>query len=295
MGFWMKGRKNLPGKQGGTEWPPKVTALVPCYNAAEFIDRTLDSLAAQTWPDLEILIGDDCSADSTLSIVQRFAANQSNVRLVTRESNLGWLRNSNDLMSQAQGELMFFAFHDDLVAPTYVERLVSALRDRPNAIMAFSDVEVTEIDGSCSVCAFTSLTNVTGAVKRAVAFLYGRQDWWVPNRGLFYAEAFHRIGGIKPNDCGEYSADHTWLLHMALLGDFVRVPEVLCWKFYKNGSLSKRWTHTPAEYAAVRKAALTEIWHSELPLWQKLLVISIEGTRSALRKARFTRKRKSHP
>jgi hypothetical protein len=43
---------------------------------------------------------------------------------------------------------MFFAFHDDLVAPIYVERFVNALRDRPNAIVAFSDVELTEIDGS---------------------------------------------------------------------------------------------------------------------------------------------------
>ena len=65
--------------------------------------------------------------------------------------------------------------------------------------------------------------------------------WWVPNRGLFRAEAFRRIGGIKPNDCGEYSADWTWLLHMALLGDFVRVPELLCRKYYMAGSLSKQW------------------------------------------------------
>jgi len=58
------------------------------------------------------------------------------------------MENSNDLMSQAQGELMFFAFHDDLVAPAYVEKLVNALRGRPNAIIAFSDVELTDIDGS---------------------------------------------------------------------------------------------------------------------------------------------------
>ena len=111
------------------QWRPKVTALVPCYNAAEFIEPTLECLAAQTWPDLKILIGDDCSSDSTLDVVRRFASKQPNVRLVTRGSNLGWMGNSNDLMSQAQGELMFFAFHDDLVAPTYVERLVKTLRE----------------------------------------------------------------------------------------------------------------------------------------------------------------------
>ena len=102
--------------RGGRSWRPKVTALVPCYNAAAFLDRTLYCLSSQTWPDLEILIGDDCSTDATLDVVRAFAASHPNVRVITREKNLGWLRNSNDLMAKAEGELMFFAFHDDVVA-----------------------------------------------------------------------------------------------------------------------------------------------------------------------------------
>ncbi len=101
-------------------WRPRVTALVPTYNGAAFIRRTLDSLAAQTWPDLEILVGDDRSTDATLEVVRRFAEEHPNTRIVDREANLGWLRNSNDLMERATGELQFFAFHDDVVAPTYV-------------------------------------------------------------------------------------------------------------------------------------------------------------------------------
>ena len=49
---------------------PLVTAVLPTYNGADFIQRTLDSLAAQTWPNLEILIGDDRSTDDTLLIVE---------------------------------------------------------------------------------------------------------------------------------------------------------------------------------------------------------------------------------
>ena len=98
---------------GGEDWRPKVTAMVPCYKSAGFVGLTLDCLAAQTWPDLEILIGDDHSPDDTLAVVRAFAAGRPNVRVLTREANLGWLRNSNDLMARATGELMFFAFHDD--------------------------------------------------------------------------------------------------------------------------------------------------------------------------------------
>ena len=60
---------------------PLVTALVPTYNGAAFIGRTLDSLAAQTWPNLEILIGDDCSTDETLEVVTAFAADRGSPRL----------------------------------------------------------------------------------------------------------------------------------------------------------------------------------------------------------------------
>lgn len=136
---------------------PLVSALVPTYNGAAFIGRTLDSLAAQTWPNLEVLIGDDRSTDDTLAVVERFAAAHPNVRVLERDTNLGWLRNSNELMAEARGELMFFAFHDDVVAPTYVEALVAALRADPDAVLAFSDMEVHELDGSVELHVFDQL------------------------------------------------------------------------------------------------------------------------------------------
>ena len=63
-------------------WHPRVTAMLPSYNGEAFIQRTLDSLAAQTWDNLEILIADDCSTDRTPQIVADFAAGHANVRLL---------------------------------------------------------------------------------------------------------------------------------------------------------------------------------------------------------------------
>ena len=276
---------------GGEDWRPKVTALVPCYKSASFVGLTLDCLAAQTWPDLEILIGDDHSPDDTLAVVRAFAAGRPNVRVLAREANLGWLRNSNDLMARAEGELMFFAFHDDRYAPEYVEKLVAALRHRPGAILAFSDVELTELDGTRERWSYTALDGVTGSLARGLVMGRKGPRWPVPNRGLFRAEAFHRIGGIKPNDCGEYSADWTWLLHMALLGDFVRVPEVLCEKFYKPGSITKQWSRTPEQNAALRRAGIAEVRQSSLPLHQRLLLMAAIRWAGQLRSVRKTLRR----
>lgn len=258
------------------DWQPLVTALVPTYNGAAFIGRTLDSLARQTWPELEILVGDDDSTDNTLAVVREFAARHPNTRVLQRSENLGWLRNSNELMAQARGELMFFAFHDDVVEPTYVERLVDALRDRPDAVVAFSDMQVHEVDGRKALHVFDLLEGTTSAFQRGRVMVHRPRNWWVPNRGLFRASAFRKVGGIRPNDQGEYSADWTWLLHLALLGEFVRVPEMLCEKYYKPGSISKQWPHDAVQRAALLKAGVTEIRLSPLdPVRKAILIVPL--------------------
>lgn len=253
-------------------WTPLVTALVPTYNGAAFIQRTLDSLAAQTWPRLEILIGDDRSTDDTLQVVHRFADQRPGTRVVEREANLGWLRNSNDLMSRADGELMFFAFHDDVVAPTYVEQLVEALRRNDRAVLAFSDMNVHELDGTVHLHAFDELEGLESPMQRGRVMVRRPGNWWVPNRGLFRTSAFTRVGGIHANEQGEYSADWTWLLGLSLIGEFVRVPQVLCTKYYTSGSLSKRWPHDATQLLALRRSGIAEIRRSSLDPLRKALL-----------------------
>jgi glycosyltransferase involved in cell wall biosynthesis len=256
----------------GATWTPLVTALVPTYNGAAFIMRTLESLAAQTWPRLEILIGDDCSTDDTLEVVRRFAADHPSTRILQRDANLGWLRNSNDLMANARGELMFFAFHDDVVAPTYVEKLVAALAGNERAVLAFSDMEVHELDGHLELHVFDELEGLGTAMARGRVMVRRPGYWWVPNRGLFRASGFAAVGGIHPNEHGEYSADWTWLLGLSLVGEFVRVPELLCTKYYTAGSLSKRWPHDAAQRLALLRSGIAEIGRSRLTPLQKLLL-----------------------
>ena len=254
---------------GGSDRTPTVSALLPCYNAQAFIAETLRCLARQTWPKLEILIGDDASTDRTLEMVTAFSEGRDNVRIIARAQNLGWLANTNNLMENASGNLMFFAFHDDLVAPTYVQRLVTALDKNPRAVLAYSDLELTELDGSRELIVFDGLSQGRGPVARGLRMALRLPGWWVPNRGLFRAEAFHRIGGIKRHDKGEFAADWPWLVHMAILGELHRVPEVLCQKFYKKTSLSKRWNNTPDEWKAVARSTVREIQQSNLDPWSK--------------------------
>lgn len=261
----------------GTDWTPKVTAILPCYKAEAFISRTLESLAAQTWPDLEILIGDDASPDGTLAIVEEFAGGRSDTRIIARERNLGWLANTNALMAEARGELMFFAWHDDVVAPDYVERLVAALRGNPRAVLAFCDLEMVQPDGTRSVVVFDALSGVRSPAMRALRMAIRSSGYWVTSHGLFQAEAFGRIGGIKSHEGGEFSATWPWLLHMATLGQFERVPEALCQHRFQESSLSRRWEYTRAQHMAVERAALRTLRETPLDPVPKALVTGLAG------------------
>ena len=253
---------------------PRVTAILPSRNAVDFIGDTLDALAAQTWPELEILIGDDASDDGTQDLLHAFAETRDHVRLVLRETNLGWIANTNDLMSRATGELLFFAFHDDWVAPDYVETLARELMARRQAVLAYSDMEQFEPDGSGQMISWTMRPDFVTPFQRAWHVASRCGYWWVPNRGLFRAAAFHRVGGMKRHAAGEFSADWPWLLHLSVLGEFVHVPRTLCRKYFKTTSLTKVWRHGPGERAAVLRSAEREVWNCDLPWSERVLLVA---------------------
>ena len=55
----------------------KISVILPCYNAAHYLEECLDSLLAQTMGDFEVLLVDDGSKDDTLSVAQKYAAHTS--------------------------------------------------------------------------------------------------------------------------------------------------------------------------------------------------------------------------
>jgi glycosyltransferase involved in cell wall biosynthesis len=239
--------------------PLKVVALMPAWNAEAFIVPVLESLAAQTYRHLEVLISDDASTDRTPEICATFAARHPNFTLIRQRTNLGWIGNVNALLRHAQGDCFFFAFHDDLLRPHYVERLAVALASHPRAVLAFSDMirRVVEPGDSLdvqtpspsaleSVKVYLDLDGVNERVKRGVvvARKWGRPPSYavmLANRGLFRASAAREIGGLHAHFAGEFGADWPWLLRLSLLGEFVRVPEALVEKSYRRTSLSATW------------------------------------------------------
>jgi glycosyltransferase involved in cell wall biosynthesis len=259
---------------------------MPTWKARDFVVETLDALAAQTYPNLEVLISDDASPDDTAELCERYAAGAPRFRVIRQPKNLGWLENVNALLREARGDYLVFAFQDDLFAPTYIERCVAALELRPQAILAFSDVALMEQDGSVEKLSFTALDGVSARLRRAEVMARLPAIWWTPNRGVFRARAAAEIGGLRRSRAGEFSADWPWLLHMSLLGEFVRIPEALCTKIFQPDSLSKTWSYSRRDWIAVAMSASGGVWRANIPLREKLLLVRVPAGFVARRLAR---------
>jgi glycosyltransferase involved in cell wall biosynthesis len=249
---------------------PRVLALVPAWKAAGFIARTLDALAAQRFSGLEVLISDDASPDDTAAICERRAAEDPRFHLILQARNLGWVGNVNALLGQARADYLFFAFQDDLPEPGYVEQCVAALEADPAAVLAFSDIRLVRQDGTVEERTYTRLDGLANGVERARRLARLEGSWWIPNRGVFRADAAREIGGLRRHAAGEFSADWPWLLEMSLLGGFVRIPQRLVTKFYLPGSLSRSWRFGARQWAAVTVSAMKAVSRRRLPLRDQL-------------------------
>lgn len=111
---------------------PLVTVIVPVYNAAGTIEHSLCSVLAQTWNELEVLVVDDASTDDSVSIVERIAASDSRVRLLTQSTNQGAYAARNRGLAEARGEFVTVHDADDWSHPRQIERQVRHLVARPS-------------------------------------------------------------------------------------------------------------------------------------------------------------------
>lgn len=120
--------------QSSHQKPPLVSIIIPVYNGGRFLRESLDSIHAQTYPSIEVLVMDDASTDNTPEIV---AAYGDRVKYHRQAQNRGIYGNANDGIALAQGKFIAVYHADDIYEPEIVEREVAALERFPNAGAAF--------------------------------------------------------------------------------------------------------------------------------------------------------------
>lgn len=112
---------------------PLVSILIPAYNASAFIDDTIRSALAQSWPRKEVIIVDDGSTDATPEIARRHAS--ATVRVI-RQDNQGAAAARNAALRLAQGDYLQWLDADDLLSVDKVAHQVRALADQGSDVLA---------------------------------------------------------------------------------------------------------------------------------------------------------------
>ncbi|MDR1027736.1 MAG: glycosyltransferase [Rickettsiales bacterium] len=106
----------------------KVSVVVPAYNVAPYLARCLDSLVAQTLPDIEIICVDDKSTDNSLEIARGYAAKDKRIKVIALPQNGGVGAARNAGLAAAKGEFIHFCDPDDFVDLDFFEKLYNAAK-----------------------------------------------------------------------------------------------------------------------------------------------------------------------
>jgi cellulose synthase/poly-beta-1,6-N-acetylglucosamine synthase-like glycosyltransferase len=115
---------------------PTVSVIIPAYNAQRYIRRTLNSVLAQTYPKLEVIVVNDGSTDETKKVVEATIAGDTRFRLIN-QSNAGVAAARNTGLAHALGDLIATLDADDLWHPTKLDMQVRKLLNTPAAGLVY--------------------------------------------------------------------------------------------------------------------------------------------------------------
>jgi len=126
---------------------PLVSVVVPVRDGETYLDSCLASLRRQSYENLEIVVVDDASIDSSLDLVRRHAMEDSRLRIISLDSPLGLSNARNVGIDDARGDFLMFTDSDDTVAPDLVARCVVAAMEHDVDLVLFGYRTFDESEG----------------------------------------------------------------------------------------------------------------------------------------------------
>lgn len=221
----------------GTPSYMKISVIIPCHNAADYLGQTIGSLLEQTRPPDEIIVVDDRSSDGSSSVARRFGD-----RVLLRKVDFGQASKTRNYgAALSSGDALLFLDADDVLGPDALEGLESALGSEPEGVALIPWLRLERVAEKW-VQRRASIPPSRPGQDLLAGWLTGR--YYPPCCILWSRTAFQRIGGWSeefcPNDDGDLATraliDGIPFIHAAKgVAYYRRIPE--------NASLSgKRFT-----------------------------------------------------
>lgn len=224
-----------------TDNNPRVSVVIPAFNAVDTLAATLRSVAGQTHRNLEILVVDDGSTDDTASLVEEAGATDPRIHLLGDGANHGRSRARNTGIDAATGEWVGFVDADDLWAPDRVERLLGAVATFPEAAVATSDHLgfTTDEQGHVRVGHwFPSMTSIRQGVDNRLDL-----RWWFGDRAAmmqpFARRSFLETTGVRYPEGYSVGEDNLFNIRLVFSPGANPVRAAECLSFYRDHSTGR--------------------------------------------------------
>ena len=202
------------------EYRPKISVLMPVYNVdTKWLSMAIDSVRNQYYDNWELCIADDASPNADIRpLLERYAAEDSRIKVVFREKNGHISENSNSALALCTGEWTALMDHDDLLPPHALFEIVKVLQTQPDAALIYTDEDKIDENGRRFMPHFKSDFNLD--------LLYGQN--YISHLGVYRTDIAQKIGGFRKGLEG--SQDYDFLLRYLLETDqskVVHIPKIL--------------------------------------------------------------------
>jgi glycosyltransferase involved in cell wall biosynthesis len=226
-----------------------VSVIMPSYQHVHFIPEAIESVLAQTFTDLELIIIDDGSTDGSDEIIRDFAARDSRVNLVLHTSNQGIPRTVNEGLTRATGTYVAFLASDDVWAPDKLQKQVDIFSRDENLII-WSEGRIIDENGTQTGEIFTQMNYSSGRKKSGFIF----EDLLKGNHILASSMIFKRenLKGIQFNNQLKYLNDFQFNVDMARLYKFWFITEPLVdYRVHSRSTLRTDYDSHITEYLKI--------------------------------------------
>jgi len=123
---------------------PLVSIVLPVYNGADHVSRSIESVLKQTYENLELIIVNDCSTDNSRDVVLSFVDQDDRIKLIDHEVNKKLPAALNTGFRNAKGELLTWTSHDNEFLPNALKAMTSFMLDNPDTGLVFANEEIAD-------------------------------------------------------------------------------------------------------------------------------------------------------
>jgi glycosyltransferase involved in cell wall biosynthesis len=233
---------------------PTVTVALPAHDGAATISAAVESLLSQTFRDFELIISDDGSRDDTVLIAERYAHQDSRVRVMRQPAGRGAAAHFNAVFRERRGRYFMWAAQDDRWRPQFIEHCVQALDEDQRAVAAVSAIEFLDEAGRVIRVGTNMVAEQDDPAER-LGSIFDRIGWFALY-ALMRPEFMERTHLYQP----VYGGDVLFMAEMLVQGRFVGVPEPLFgYRYPSQEKSAAEYARAIAPNAPVPQRPMTEL------------------------------------